>query len=208
MMIITFLVKKNSTIKVSAFVSYVKIGAKHVLKFSRYNYLLFLIILGFLFSIQQWKRLSSAILLMSISFFVALITSIYSDLIVKTELFRFLIPITTFSIALFVAFTYGEVFVKKEKAVFFGVIFFGLFNGVGFSSGFNFKHVSHQDNFIPIVGATLGVGAAVFLMVLSIETLVLVLKRIIPLSNKNWILGASLLVACCALPIVFARMFH
>ena len=123
MMIITFLVKKNSTIKVSAFVSYVKIGAKHGLKFSRYNYLLFLIILGFLFSIQQWKRLSSAILLMSISFFVALITNIYSDLIVKTELFRFLIPITTFSIALFVAFTYGEVFVKKEKAVFLELFF-------------------------------------------------------------------------------------
>ena len=127
MMIITFLVKKNSTIKVSAFVSYVKIGAKHVLKFSRYNYLLFLIILGFLFSIQQWKRLSSAILLMSISFFVALIASIYSDLIVKTELFRFLIPLTTFSIALFVAFTYGEVFVKKEKAVFFWSYFFWTF---------------------------------------------------------------------------------
>ena len=117
------MVKKNSTIKVSAFVSYVKIGAKHGLKFSRYNYLLFLIILGFLFSIQQWKRLSSAILLMSISFFVALIASIYSDLIVKTELFRFLIPITTFSIALFVAFTYGEVFVKKEKAVFLELFF-------------------------------------------------------------------------------------
>tara|TARA_B110000090_G_scaffold23994_1_gene23686 strand:- start:2778 stop:3230 length:453 start_codon:yes stop_codon:yes gene_type:complete len=149
-----------------------------------------------------------AILLVGVSFFLALITGVYGDLNLKMEVFRFLIPLIVFSFALFAALTYKDTFVKKEKVIFLAVILFGLFNGIGFSSGFNFELVSSENNFTPIVGATLGVGTAVFLIILSIVALVLVLKRIVSLSNKNWLLGASLLVASCALPIVFVRMFY
>ena len=146
--------------------------------------------------------------MVGVSFFLALITGVYGDLNLKMEVFRFLIPLIVFSFALFAALTYKDTFVKKEKVIFLAVILFGLFNGIGFSSGFNFELVSYENNFTPIVGATLGVGTAVFLIILSIVALVLVLKRIVSLSNKNWLLGASLLVASCALPIVFVRMFY
>lgn len=143
-----------------------------------------------------------------LSFFFALSFSAYYGLNPKIEVILFLIPFTIFSFALYAALTSNISIARKQKGVFIAAILFGLFSGMGFSSGFSIQIGSQQSKLILMLETVLGFGGAVFLMLIGILTLVLGLRKIFKLSNRIWVLGASIVVASISLPMLLIQMFN
>ena len=108
------------------FILYFKMGLNHVLDFSAYDHILFLIVLAVVFNFNQWKKVLWLVTLFTVGHSITLALSAYGVLKVSMKLIEFLIPVTILITGLFNVFTAEKSSSGKENTNLLFALFFGL----------------------------------------------------------------------------------
>jgi hydrogenase/urease accessory protein HupE len=189
------------------FIMYFKMGLNHVLDFSAYDHILFLIVLAVVFNLEQWKKLLWLVTLFTIGHSVTLALSAYGVLKVNTQLVEFLIPVTIFVTGCFNVFTAKKASTGKVNANLVFALFFGLIHGLGFSNYFKMMIGKEDDKLVPLIEFALGIEAAQIIIVFGILILGTFLQYVTKVTKRDWVLVCSSIVIGFSLQMMMARVF-
>jgi hypothetical protein len=189
------------------FMLYFKMGLYHVLDFSAYDHILFLIVLAVVFNFKQWKKVLWLVTLFTIAHSITLALSAFEIIKIKVAVIEFLIPLTIFITGIVNIITINKTAKGNENINLLFALFFGLIHGLGFSNYFKMMVGREEDKLFPLVEFALGIEAAqiiIVLGILSIGTLILSVKKI---KREYWILISSSIVILISIKMMFERIF-
>ena len=189
------------------FIFYFKIGLSHVLDFSAYDHILFLIVLAVVYNIKQWKKILWLITLFTIGHSITLALSAYNILHINPNLVEFLIPFTIFVTGVINVFTAKKASNGKEDQNLFFALVFGLVHGLGFSNYFKPIMEGTNEKLIPLLEFALGVEAAQAIIVLGILITGTILQGLFGVNRRDWILVTSSIVVGFVIPMMLNRVF-
>nr|WP_255513275.1 HupE/UreJ family protein [Lutibacter sp. Hel_I_33_5] len=183
-------------------------GAKHVLKFSIYNYILFLVLLSIVFSFKKWRKVCLLVVLITGSYLIAMALIVFSGINVKLDIIKFVIPLLIFSLAIINGFSFKEHLKSKEYMAFAFAVLFGFFNGLGSSENFNLLIGRNESEFIPLIEVAFGVISSISIIILLLLLVNTLLQKFIKISKVNWILGFSIIVICISFPMIIKQIIY
>ncbi len=189
------------------FTLYFKMGFHHVLDFSAYDHILFLIVLAVVFKFNQWKKVLWLVTLFTIGHSITLALSAFEIIKINVNVIEFLIPLTIFITGLVNIITIYKTSKRNENINLLFGLFFGLIHGLGFSNYFKMMVGREEDKLFPLVEFALGIEAAqiiIVLGILSIGALILSIKKI---KREYWILINSSIVILISIKMMFERIF-
>ena len=189
------------------FTLYFKMGLHHVLDFSAYDHILFLIVLAVVFNFNQWKKVLWLVTLFTLGHSITLALSAFEIVRIQVDIIEFLIPLTIFITGLVNIITINKTAKENENINLLFALFFGLIHGLGFSNYFKMMVGREEDKLFPLVDFALGIEAAqiiIVLGILSIGTLILSIKKI---KREYWILISSSIVILISIKMMFERIF-
>jgi len=187
------------------FILYVKMGFNHVLDFSAYDHILFLIVLAVIYSVKQWKNVLWLVTLFTLGHSLTLALSAYGILKIRIDLIEFLIPVTIFVTGLFNVINNNKASISKVN-LFFALIF-GLIHGLGFSNYFRSMIGKEEDKLLPLVEFALGIELAQIVIVIIILILGAIFQNIFKVSKRDWIIVISSIVMGFAIQMMIDRVF-
>lgn len=186
---------------------YLKQGLFHVLDWSAYDHILFLVVLVVVFTFADWKKALWLITLFTIGHTITLALAAYNLIYIKSSIVEFLIAATIFFTALS-----NMLFQKKGKSdglnlnLFFA-LFFGLVHGLGFSSYFKILVGAEEDKILPLFSFAIGVELAQITMVIALLIFTFFGLTIFKFSKRDWVLVISAIVFGIIIPILYSRKF-
>ena len=187
---------------------FLKEGLFHVLDWSAYDHVLFLVALAVVYDFKNWKKLIWLISLFTMGHTLSLILAAYKIVSVDTKWIEFLIPVTIIITAV-VNILYVKNTTKQLKTntnlVF--ALFFGLIHGLGFSGYFKMIIGTSESKFLPLLEFALGVEIAQIIVVLIILILGFIFQTLFRFSKRDYILIISSIVIGIVLPILKATIF-
>lgn len=189
------------------FTLYFKMGFHHVLDFSAYDHILFLIVLAVVFKFNQWKKVLWLVTLFTIGHSITLALSAFEIIKINVNVIEFLIPLTIFITGLVNIITIYKTSKRNENINLLFGLFFGLIHGLGFSNYFKMMVGREEDKLFPLIDFALGIEAAqiiIVLGILSIGALILSIKKI---KREYWILINSSIVILISIKMMFERIF-
>lgn len=189
------------------FILYFKMGLNHVLDFSAYDHILFLVVLAVVFSCKQWRKVLWLVTLFTIGHSITLALSAYEVLKIRVDIIEFLIPLTIFITAVINIITVNKESKGTENINLIFAFFFGLIHGLGFSNYFKMMVGQEENKLYPLLEFALGIEAAqviIVLAILVIGTLILNIKKI---TRKHWIIACSSIVIIISIKMMFERIF-
>ena len=189
------------------FILYFKMGLNHVLDFTAYDHILFLIVLAVVFSFNQWKKVLWLVTLFTIGHSITLALSAYGILKIKMDLIEFLIPLTIFITGVINVLTAKKTSTNKENTNLIFALFFGLIHGLGFSNYFKMMIGKEEDKLFPLLEFALGIEAAQIIIVLGILFIGTFLQNFFKVTRRDWILVCSSIVIGFSIQMMIDRVF-
>ncbi|WP_088324152.1 HupE/UreJ family protein [Polaribacter tangerinus] len=189
------------------FILYFKMGLNHVLDFSAYDHILFLIVLAVVFSFNQWKKVLWLVTLFTVGHSVTLALSAFGILKVNSNLIEFLIPLTIFITGVINVITAKKSSLGKENTNLIFALFFGLVHGLGFSNYFKMMVGKEEDKIFPLLEFALGIEAAQIIIVVGILIIGTLLQNFFKVTRRDWILVCSSIVIGFAIQMMLDRVF-
>lgn len=189
------------------FILYFKMGLNHVLDFSAYDHILFLIVLAVVFSFNQWKKVLWLVTLFTVGHSITLALSAYGVLKISMDLIEFLIPLTIFITGVINVFTAKKVSIGKQNINLIFAVFFGLIHGLGFSNYFKMMVGKEEDKLFPLLEFALGIEAAQIIIVLGILIIGTLLQNFFRVTKRDWVLVCSSIVIGFSIQMMLDRVF-
>lgn len=189
------------------FILYFKMGLNHVLDFSAYDHILFLIVLAVVFSFNQFKKVFWLVTLFTIGHSITLALAAYGIVNIKMNLIEFLIPVTIFVTGVLNVFTAKKTATGKENTNLVLALFFGLIHGLGFSNYFKMMIGKEDDKLVPLLEFALGIEAAQIIIVLGILIIGTLLQNFFRVTRRDWVLVTSAIVVGFAIQMMLNRVF-
>jgi hydrogenase/urease accessory protein HupE len=189
------------------FILYFKIGLNHVLDFSAYDHILFLIVLAVIFSFNQFKKVMWLVTLFTIGHSITLALSAYGVLTVNMDLIEFLIPVTIFITGVVNIFTAKNSSAGKQSTNLIFALFFGLIHGLGFSNYFKMMVGQEDNKLFPLLEFALGIEAAQIIIILGILCIGTILQHFFRVTRRDWILVCSSIVIGFSIQMLLNRVF-
>jgi hydrogenase/urease accessory protein HupE len=189
------------------FLLYFKMGLHHVLDFSAYDHILFLIVLAVVFTNFQWKKVIWLVTLFTIGHSVTLALSAYGVLKVPMGLIEFLIPLTIFITGIINIITAKSKNTKKGNINLLLALFFGLIHGLGFSNYFKMMVGQEEDKLFPLIEFALGIELAQVIIVIGILILGMILQNFLRVDRRDWVLVCSSIVIGFSIQMMIDRVF-
>ena len=189
------------------FILYFKMGLYHVLDFSAYDHILFLIVLAVVFSFYQWKKVLWLVTLFTIGHSLTLGLSAYGVLKLRMDIIEFLIPLTIFITG------WINILSAKKRGVGEGninlilALFFGLIHGLGFSNYFKMMVGREEDKLFPLLEFALGIEVSQISIVLGILILGTLLQYFFRVAKRDWVLVSSSIVIGFSIQMMMDRVF-
>ena len=182
-------------------------GLNHVLDFSAYDHILFLIVLAVVFSFNQFKKVFWLVTLFTIGHSITLALSAYGILKIRMDLIEFLIPVTIFITGIVNVFTAKKSSAGKQNTNLIFAMFFGLIHGLGFSSYFRMMVGKEDNKLITLLEFALGIEAAQIIIVLGILIIGTLLQHFFRVTKRDWILVCSSIVIGFSIQMMLNRVF-
>ena len=189
------------------FILYFKMGLNHVLDFSAYDHILFLVVLAVVFSFNQWKKVLWLVTLFTIGHSLTLALSAYGILKIRTDLIEFLIPLTIFITGALNVFTAKKSSTEKHTINLIFALVFGLIHGLGFSNYFKMMVGREEDKLFPLLEFALGIEAAQIIIVIGILFIGAILQNFFRITKRDWVLVSSSIVIGFAIQMMLDRVF-
>ncbi|MGO1752186.1 MAG: HupE/UreJ family protein [Psychroflexus sp.] len=180
-----------------------KLGFNHVVGFSAYEHLLFIIILVTAYATKKWKKTIGLISIFTIGHSVSLILGAYKVLSVDLQLINFLIPASLIFMALYNIFIAGKSKSSSRPIVLYlFILSFGLVHGFSFASYFSEISKGSSSLLINLVEFALGIDISQVLIVIATFLLSVIFQRILRYSQRDWVLIISSVILGLAIPIL------
>lgn len=182
---------------------YVKLGFWHVLDFSAYDHILFLIALTIPFTFKKWKSILLLATLFTIAHCTSLGLSVFGYLIMDTALIEFLIPITICLTAVF-----NIIYVKALNGQsslilhILAAIFFGLIHGFGFSNYFGMLVADEPDKLTALLAFATGIEFSQVAIILLVLTMTFFVLSVLKVYRSFFIIAASILLFLVTIPML------
>lgn len=185
----------------SDFWLYFTLGFDHVLDWSAYDHLLFMIVLCAAYSFTSWKRLLLLVTLFTLGHTLSLFFGNFGLVAVSGTWIEFLIPITILVTALYNMYsTRGDRSQSKMGMLFIAALFFGIIHGFGFARYFN--QISDEQEVLPLLEFALGIEAVQVLVALIVLTLSFIAQSFFRIRKRDWILITSSIVIGLCIPMI------
>ena len=185
------------------FILYFKMGLTHVLDFSAYDHILFLIVLAVIFTNFQWRKVIWLVTLFTLGHSITLALSAYKILEVRMDLIEFLIPLTIFITGLINIINAKKEANKSGNINLILALFFGLIHGLGFSNYFKMMIMGAEDKLAPLLGFAGGIEISQVIIVLLVLVLAYVVQTILKVKQSIFILVGSILIILITLPLLY-----
>lgn len=180
-----------------------KQGFNHVVDFSAYEHLLFIVVLVAAYATKKWKKTMGLISIFTIGHSVSLLLGAYKVLNVDVQLINFLIPVSLIFMALYNIFIAGKDKSSSRPVVLYLLIlFFGLVHGFSFASYFSQISQSSSSFLINLVEFALGIDVSQILIVIATFLLSVIFQKILGYSQRDWVLIISSVILGLAIPIL------
>ena len=189
------------------FILYLNMGLQHVLDFSAYDHILFLIALAVIFSFHQFKKVLWLITLFTVGHSLTLALSAYGVLKIDVKIIEFLIPVTIGITAVVNILNSNKNNASKDKINLVFALFFGLIHGLGFSNYFRMMIGREEDKLMPLIEFALGIEVAQVIIVFGILTIGSVLQTFFKVTKRDWIMVTSAIVLGFVIPMMTERVF-
>ena len=189
------------------FILYIKMGLNHVLDFSAYDHILFLIALAVVFSFHQLKKVLWLITLFTLGHTLTLALAAYGVLKIDVTIVEFLIPVTIFITAVVNIFNLRSNARKKDNINLIFALFFGLIHGLGFSNYFRMMIGREEDKLLPLIEFALGIEISQVIIVLGILIIGSVIQSTLRVTKRDWVLVTSSIVIGFVIPMMIERVF-
>jgi len=188
------------------FIFYFKQGLFHVLDWSAYDHILFLVALVVVFTLKDWKKTLWLITFFTIGHTLTLALAAYNLIYVKENIVEFAIVVTIFITALS-----NLIFQKKNSGnlnlnIAFALVF-GLIHGLGFSSYFKILVGREADKILPLISFASGVEVSQAILVIVLLMFSFVGLNIFRISKRDWITIISAIILGITIPILYSRIF-
>jgi hypothetical protein len=179
---------------------YVRLGFDHVLDWSAYDHVLFLLVLIAAYTFETWRKALILITLFTIGHSVSLLIANYNIVTIGGKWIEFLIPITIICAALYNLLKVNKKLRSKEYAIYSITLFFGVIHGFGFAT--YYKMVYDENSLIPLIAFALGVEASQVVIVLAVLLIAFLLQDILRIKKRDWVLVVSALVIGRTIPML------
>ena len=189
------------------FILYFKMGLTHVLDFSAYDHILFLIVLAVVFNFNKWRKVLWLVTLFTIGHSLSLALSAYGIVKFPMDLVEFLIPLTIFITGVLNVLTVKEASLGKNNLNLIFALFFGLIHGLGFSNYFKMMIGQEEDKLMPLLEFALGIEAAQIIIVLGILIIGAIFQGLFKVSKRDWVMVTSSIVIGFAIQMMIDRVF-
>ncbi|TVZ56487.1 HupE/UreJ protein [Lutibacter sp. Hel_I_33_5] len=189
------------------FILYFKMGLNHVLDFTAYDHILFLVVLVVVYNFNQWKKVLWLVTFFTIGHSITLAFAAYGILTIKMKIIEFLIPLTIFITGFVNVLRSNKSSKEKENINLIFALFFGLIHGLGFSNYFKMMIGREEDKFLPLIEFALGIEASQIIIVLVILIIGSLLQNLFRVSKRDWILVTSAIVIGFSIPMMIERVF-
>ena len=189
------------------FILYLKMGLNHVLDFSAYDHILFLIALAVIFSFDQLKKVLWLITLFTIGHTLTLALSAYGVLKIDVKIVEFLIPVTIFITGVVNILNLGKSSSTKDNINLIFALFFGLIHGLGFSNYFRMMIGREEDKLMPLIEFALGIELSQVIIVLGILIIGSLVQSFFKVTKRDWVLVTSSIVIGFVIPMMIERVF-
>ncbi|PQJ79930.1 HupE/UreJ family protein [Polaribacter porphyrae] len=186
---------------------YFKMGLHHVLDFSAYDHIIFLVVLAVVFSVKQWKKVLWLVTLFTLGHSLTLALSAYGVLKIRVDIIEFLIPVTIFITGVINIINTKNNSEQKDSVNLVFALFFGLIHGLGFSNYFRMMIGQEEDKLLPLVEFAIGIEVAQIIIVLGILALGYVLQELVKVKKNSWVIVCSSIVILISLKMMFERVF-
>ena len=186
------------------FLLYFQIGWDHIISDFALDHLLFILVLGVIFSLKDYKKLLILITAFTIGHSITLVLSSLEILNINVDLIEFLIP-CTIAITAISNFIFINQPKKEIVSHYLFALFFGLVHGLGFANTIKVMLSSEQDLLLPLFGFNVGIEVAqiftIFIALLLLELMIKFTK----ITKKTVILFVSAIVLAFALFMMWER---
>lgn len=189
------------------FILYFKMGFQHVLDFTAYDHILFLIVLAVVFSVRQYKKVLWLVTLFTVGHSLTLALSAYGMLQIDVAIIEFLIPVTIFITGAINIINSKKIAEKTNNINLIFALVFGLIHGLGFSNYFRLMVGKEEDKLYPLIEFALGIEASQVLIVVAILVLGSLLQYFARVAKRDWILVCSAIVIGFSIQMMIDRVF-
>ena len=183
---------------------YFQIGWDHIITEFALDHLLFILALGVVFSLKEYKKLLILITAFTIGHSITLILSSLEIVVIDSNLIEFLIP-CTIAITAISNFLFIDQPKKEIISHYLFALFFGLIHGLGFANAVKIMLSEEQNIILPLLGFNIGIEIAqIFVISIALVILELIIK-FTSISKKNVIIIVSTIILAFAFYMMWER---
>ena len=188
---------------------YFGLGKDHILDYvNGYDHILFVVALGAIYLVRDWKRILVLITAFTIGHSITLALATLRIISVKTNLIEFLIPLTIFITAFSNLFRNEESIPRQPIQTNYALaLFFGLVHGMGFSNYLRAILGKSEHIASPLLAFNIGLEFGQIIVVLLFLAASFILVDLIGVSRRDWKMVLSSAIAGIALILVKDRIF-
>jgi len=165
---------------------YFQLGIQHLLDFSGYDHILFVIALSSSYLIADWRKVIVLVTAFTVGHSLTLVLSVFNLIRVNATLVELLIPLT-------IVITAFSNVVKRQRRqagndwLNYGyALFFGLIHGLGFSN--YLRSLLGQENSLagPLFAFNLGLEVGQLAVVFAVLVLSFIVTGVFAVHRRNW----------------------
>jgi len=182
---------------------YLSLGIHHILDFSAYDHILFIITLCGVYALTQWRKVIILVTAFTIGHSITLALATLKIFTVPIDWIEFLIPLTIFITALANTLQKsGKISHGRHLFKYFTAMFFGLIHGLGFSTYLR-SLLGKESNIVgPLFSFNLGIEIGQFTILVIIMGLSLLFIDLLGVKRRDW----NLILAGAGLGISLVMM--
>tara|TARA_B100000767_G_scaffold77086_1_gene73748 strand:+ start:1258 stop:1848 length:591 start_codon:yes stop_codon:yes gene_type:complete len=195
---------------IDSFLKFLELGLYHIVSFSSYDHILFLVVLSVPYVFKDWKRLLILVSFFTLGHTLSLLLGVYGIINLKVNVVEWLIPFTIILMALYNVFSAGKSSKHSNPVIIVClVLFFGLIHGLGFANAFVSVARSDESTLLSIIEFAFGLELGQFVIVFCVLFFGFLGQTIFRFSIRDWIMVLSAVVIGLMLPLILnSSLFH
>ena len=188
---------------IDSFLKFLELGLYHIVSFSSYDHILFLVVLAVPYAFKDWKRLLLLVSFFTLGHTLSLLLGVYNIINLKVNVVEWLIPFTIIIMALYNVFTAGKTSKQSNPIIIIClVLFFVLIHGLGFANAFEALVRSDESTLLSIIEFALGLELGQFVIVFCVLFFGFFGQTIFRFSSRDWVMVLSAVVIGLMLPLI------
>ena len=188
---------------IDSFLKFLELGLYHIVSFSSYDHILFLVVLSVPYVFKDWKRLLILVSFFTLGHTLSLLFGVYGIINLKVNVVEWLIPFTIILMALYNVFSAGKSSKHSNPVIIVClVLFFGLIHGLGFANAFVSVVRSDESTLLSIIEFAFGLELGQFVIVFCVMFFGFLGQTIFRFSIRDWIMVLSAVVIGLMLPLI------